>query len=341
MQKRKKIIVPILLLILALSSVIAYFGYKIYTPNIKAETIIHIPTGATKSDVLQLLKEKNCIKNISNLQWVMEKKHYTGKVRSGRFLLKKGMNNNQLVNMLRSGKQYPVALTFNNTRTLEEFAGKIAKQIEPDSLTLITALKNDTLVAQMGFTPNTVIAMFIPNTYQVYWNTSAADFIKRMHREYNKFWNSNRKNRAKQIGLTPIQVATLASIVDEETAKNSEKPRVAGVYINRLNKNIKLDADPTLKFALGDFTIKRVLNKHKKIDSPYNTYKYAGLPPGPIRQPSVSGLKAVLNYERHNYYYFCAKDDFSGFHAFARTLRQHNKNARAYQNALNKRKIWR
>ncbi len=340
MQKRKKIIVATLFLAIIIASVIAYFGYKIYMPNVKTEAVIHIPTGAAQSDVLQFLKEKNCIKNITTLQWVMEKKHYKGTVRSGRFLLKSGMNNNQVVNMLRSGKQYPVALTFNNTRTLEEFAGKIAKQIEPDSLTLITALKNDTLVAKMGFTPNTIIAMFIPNTYQVYWNTSAADFLKRMHREYNKFWNSKRKNRAKQIGLTPIQVAILASIVDEETAKNSEKARVAGVYINRLNKNIRLEADPTLKFALGDFSIKRVLNKHKKINSPYNTYKYAGLPPGPIRQPSIAGLNAVLNYEQHNYYYFCAKADFSGFHAFARTLRQHNKNARAYQRALNKRKIW-
>ncbi len=341
MQKRKKIIVTTLFLTIIIASVIVYFGYKIYMPNVKTEAVIHIPKGATQSDVLQLLKEKNCIKNITTLQWVMERKHYKGTIRSGRFLLKNGMNNNQMVNMLRSGKQYPVALTFNNTRTLEEFAGKIAKQIEPDSLTLITALKNDTLIAQMGFNSNTIIAMFIPNTYQVYWNTSTADFLKRMHREYNKFWNSKRKNRAKQIGLTPIQVATLASIVDEETAKNSEKPRVAGVYINRLNKNIRLEADPTLKFALGDFSIKRVLNKHKKINSPYNTYKYAGLPPGPIRQPSVSGLKAVLNYEHHNYYYFCAKADFSGFHSFARTLRQHNKNAHAYQKALNKRKIWR
>ncbi len=344
-KRMRKWLLATLVLALLLVATVIYYGIKIYAPNVKIgnhdEQFIRIPSGATQSDVLYLLEQKKCIQNIGNLKWVMNKKHYKGKVHSGQFRLKDGMNNNQLVNMLRAGIQYPVTLTFNNTRTIEDFAGKIAKQIELDSITLLNTFRNKKQINALGFTPETIIAMFIPNTYEVYWNISVDAFLKRMYREYGKFWTSQRKSQAKQIGLTPIEVATLASIIDEETSKNIEKPRLAGVYINRLNRNIKLDACPTLKFALGDFSIKRVLNKYKKIDSPYNTYKYAGLPPGPIRQPSISGLKAVLNYEHHNYYYFCAKADFSGFHNFARTLRQHNKNARAYHQALNRKRIWR
>lgn len=343
-SKKLRIFLISVMLILIVAGIILFNLYtRIFSSNIdlKGESItyLYIPSNASQEDVIQLLRDQDCVKNPSSLEWVMDKKNFAKHVHGGRYMIKDGMSNNDLVDLLRSGVQSPIQLTFNNTRTLEDFAGKIAKQIEADSVSLITALHNEELIAKYGFKPENVIGMFIPNTYQLYWNTSTNAFMDRMYKEYSRFWNAERLKKAEKIGLSPIEVSTLASIVDEETIKNDEKSRVAGVYMNRLNRKIKLDADPTLKFALGDFTIKRVLNKHKRIDSPYNTYKYRGLPPGPIRQASISGLNAVLNYENHKYYYFCANPDFSGYHIFARTLREHNRNARKYQNELNRRKI--
>lgn len=343
-SKNSKIVMIALLIILVIIGTILFKYYQdIFSSNIdlnKAkQTQVYISTNASQADVIQLLSENNGLKNSSSLKWVMNKKNYAKHIHPGRYQLKNGMSNNDLVNMLRSGKQTPLNLTFNNTRTLADFAGKIAQQIEADSLSIFKLLSNKAKIEKYGFQPHTILAMFIPNTYQVYWNMSAEKFADRMFQEYTRFWNPQRLKKAKSIGLTPIQVSTLASIVDEETIKNDEKSRVAGVYMNRYKRKIKLDADPTLKFALGDFTIRRVLNKHKTIDSPYNTYKYRGIPPGPIRQPSISGISAVLNYEKHKYYYFCASPKFNGYHIFAKSLREHNQNARRYQKALNQRGI--
>jgi UPF0755 protein len=343
-SKKLRVFLISVMLILIVAGVILFNLYtKIFSKNIdlkgEVTAYLYIPNSATQDQVIDLLEEQDWVKNSNSLEWVMDKKNYSHHIHGGRYLIKDGMANNDLVNLLRSGVQNPIQLTFNNTRTLEDFAGKIARQIEADSISLITALRDETLIAKYGFKPETVIGMFIPNTYQLYWNTSTNAFMDRMYKEYSRFWNADRLKKAEKIGLSPVEVSTLASIVDEETIKNDEKARVAGVYMNRLKRKIKLDADPTLKFALGDFSIKRVLNKHKRIDSPYNTYKYRGLPPGPIRQSSVSGLNAVLNYENHKYYYFCANPDFSGYHIFARTLREHNRNARKYQNELNRRRI--
>ena len=241
--------------------------------------------------------------------------------------------------MLRSGIQEPVQLVFNNIRTPEKLAGMIAGQIEADSLEILSLFSNTVLMEKHQFSRETIMGVFIPNTYEIYWNTSGEEFLDRMVREYRIFWNEKRLARARRIELEPMEVMTLASIVDEETFMKEEEVRIAGVYINRLNRHIRLHADPTVKFAAGDMNITRVLNKHLKIDSPYNTYRHGGLPPGPIVIPSISAIDAVLNYERHNYLYFCAKEDFSGYHNFAKTLAQHNKNARSYQNALNRRKI--
>lgn len=218
-------------------------------------------------------------------------------------------------------------------------AGKIGKQIEADSASIAKLLHDKDYVGKLGFNERTLPAMFLPDTYEFYWNTDAESFISRMLQEYNKFWNEDRKKAAKDKGLSPVEVSILASIVDKETNKTDEMPRIAGVYINRLHSNWLLQADPTLIFAIGDFSIKRVLNVHKEIESPYNTYKYIGLPPGPICIPSVAAVKAVLNAENHNYFYFCAKEDFSGYHNFAKTLTEHNHNAVKYQNALNQRGI--
>jgi len=231
-------------------------------------------------------------------------------------------------------------VTFNNIRTREELAGKLAKQLQSDSLSFLSAFKSDSNTLKLGFKSEILPALCIPNSYSFYWTTTPAGFLVRMKREFEVFWNETRKLKARTLGLTADQVATLASIVQEESNKNDEKPIIAGVYLNRLRKNWPLQADPTIRFALGDFTIRRILTAQLSIDSPYNTYKKPGLPPGPINFPEISSLEAVLNSVTHDFFYFCAKEDFSGYHNFAKTLSEHNKNAKKYQAALNKMKVY-
>lgn len=230
-------------------------------------------------------------------------------------------------------------LVFNNMRTFEQLAGKVSTYIEPDSIELLKHLLDPKLPSKYGFKQETFMAMFIPNTYEIFWSSSVTDFTNRMAREYESFW-AKRDKKLEKLKMSREEVSTLASIVDEETLLDEENERVAGLYINRLEKGIPLQADPTLKFAIGDFTRKRIVNADKEIVSPYNTYKHRGLPPGPISIPSVSAIDGVLNHEKHNYIYMCAKSDFSGQHAFARTLKQHNQNAAEYQRELNKRGIY-
>jgi UPF0755 protein len=256
--------------------------------------------------------------------------NYPNTVRPGKYKIEPKTSYIDLIRKLRAGIQEPVNLTFNNIRTKQDLAGNLSKQIELDSLTILKHFINQ---------PESFLH-FIPNTYEVYWNLSEKSLFSKMKKEYNKFWNTSRKAKAKKIGLTPKEVAVLASIVQSETQKNDEKPRVAGVYANRLKKGMLLQADPTLIFAHQDFTITRVLNIHKEIDSPYNTYKYTGLPPEPICLPEISSLDAVLNYENHDYIFFCAKEDFSGYHNFAKTNRQHERNAAVYRKALDAREIY-
>ncbi|WP_421920136.1 endolytic transglycosylase MltG [Marinifilum sp.] len=342
-KKLRIFLISVMLILIVAGAILFKLYSRIFSSNIdlkgEATAYLYIPSSANQEQVIALLEEREWLKNINSLEWVMNKKNFAHHIHGGRYLIKDKMNNNDLVNLLRSGVQVPIQLTFNNTRTLEDFAGKIARQIEADSISLLTALRDKKLIAKYGFKPESIIGMFIPNTYQLYWNTNSRAFMDRMYKEYLRFWNADRLKKAKKIGLSPVEVSTLASIVDEETINKDEKARVAGVYMNRLKRKMKLDADPTLKFALGDFSITRVLNKDKRIDSPYNTYKYRGLPPGPIRQASISGLKAVLNYEKHRYLYFCANPDFSGYHVFARTLREHNRNASRYHKELKRRGI--
>lgn len=242
--------------------------------------------------------------------------------------------------MLRSGKQVPVQLTFNNIRTIEQLAGTISKQIEPDSAVLIGLLKNSEIQKKYGLNCYTMPCMFIPNTYEIYWNTSAEKFLDRMNKEYKKFWNKTRRMQADKLNKTPEEIVTLASIVNEETYMDSEKQRIAGVYINRLETGMRLQADPTVIFGLGDLSVHRVLRKHYEIDTPFNTYMHDGLPPGPICIPEISSINAVLNYEKHDFLFFCAKPDFSGFHNFSKNLNEHNKYARAYQRELNLKRIY-
>jgi UPF0755 protein len=264
---------------------------------------------------------------------------YPEHIKTGHYILKEGMNNKQIITKLRAKKQDPVMLVFNNIRIKEELAGHIAEQLETDSVTLLKLLNDPEYLKKFGFTTDNVISMFIPNSYEVYWDITAEKFMERMNKEYKTFWTDKRKARLAAINLTELQAITLASIVEKESNKNDEKPDVAGVYMNRLRDGWLLQADPTLVYALGDFSIKRVLNVYKTIDSPYNTYKYFGLPPGPICLPSIASIDAVLNYRQHNYMYFCAREDFSGYHNFAVTMNEHLLNAAKYQQALNEKGI--
>ena len=323
------------------------FGYWVFrmvmSPNVQTpdgkETVIYIPTGSTYDDVQSILTDAGILISPKSFNWVAKKKDYPDNIRPGRYVIGNGLSNNRLVNMLRGGLQTPVNVTFNNLRDVDQLAGRVAKQIEADSTSIADLLHNQEYIGQLGFNDRTIPALFLPDTYEFYWNTDAEGFVYRMFQEYNKFWNEERRQKATDKGLSPIQVSTLASIVNKETNMSDEMPRVAGVYLNRLKNNWLLQADPTLIFAWNDYSIRRVLEYHKQIESPYNTYKYAGLPPGPICIPSITAVKAVLNAEDHHYFYFCAKEDFSGYHNFAKTLSEHNRNAAKYQQALNQRGI--
>ncbi len=344
-KKRTKIVVGVVVLpVLILGIVIGLRFYeRIYDANIsvvnKDDPFLYIPTDATYEQVCQLLSEAG-LDDLSSFRWVANKMNYPNKVKAGRYRLIDGMSNIELVRMLRSGRQIPVKVIFNNIRLMPQLAGAVASSIEADSVDIARLLTDSVYLGGFKLTPRTIPALFIPNTYEFFWNTSASGFMDRMSKEHDRFWNDDRKEKARAIGLTPTQVSTLASIIEEETQMNREKSTMAGVYLNRLRLGMPLQADPTVKYAAGDFTIKRVLNKHKEIQSPYNTYMYQGLPPGPICIPSIASIDAVLNYVKHDYLYFCAKDDLSGYHLFARTLEQHNRNAQAYQKALNQLKIY-
>ena len=342
--RTKLVIILVISILFVFALAFGYWAYRtVMSPNVVThdgkEAVIFIPTGSDFEDVKATLADGKLLANEQSFSWVAKQKEYPSNVHPGRYVLKNGMSNNQLVNMLRGGLQSPVNVTFNNIRDVDQLAGRIAKQIEADSASISELFHNQEYIKEHGFNTYTIPALFLPDTYQFYWNTDAEGFATRMLQEYSKFWTDERKEQAKNLGLTPIQVSTLASIVNKETNMTDEMPRVAGVYLNRLRNNWLLQADPTLIFALNDYSIKRVLNVHKEIDSPYNTYKYMGLPPGPICIPSIAAVKAVLNAEQHHYYYFCAKEDFSGYHNFAKTLAEHHRNAARYQQALNQRGI--
>lgn len=306
-----------------------------------AAVYFYIPTGSDYEELLGLLQEHEVIENIATFNRLAEIKNLPSHIHPGRYKIEDGMNNNSLINLLRSASQSPVNIVFNQTRTLEQLASVVSAQIEADSAGLVELFNDESFVAGLGLTRETLPAVFLPNTYEFYWNTSPERFIERMHREYERFWNDRREALREKTGLSREEVVTLASIVAEETNRIDEMPVIAGVYINRLERGMRLQADPTIKFIIDDFTVNRVLNVHLEKDSPYNTYMYGGLPPGPIIIPSKEAIEAVLNYETHDYLYFSAKEDFSGYHRFARTLSEHNRNARLYRQALDERRIFR
>jgi len=340
MNKKRIYIILIVCLVLMLGTA-TNFSLKLFRSNTNNQFdqgYLHIPTGSNLDDVVAIIKAQHILNNTESFKWVASKMNFKN-IKPGKYKITKGLSNIELVRLLRSGKQEPIKLTFQNIRLKTDFAGYIGKNFEIDSLAFLNMLDSIDLVRQYGFDEETIFCMFIPNTYEMYWNTSKEKFFERMQKEYVKFWHTERIAQAKAIGLSPVQVSILASIVDQEALLNREMVRIAGVYMNRLNRGIKLEADPTVIFANGDFTVKRVLYKLLQKDSPYNTYKYIGLPPGPICMPSVAAIDAVLHFEKHNYIYFCAKEDFSGLHNFASNVTEHEMNARKFQQALNNRGI--
>ena len=339
-QTRKTLLAASITLIVGIgvvSGVAAYMLYHHLTPE--NDTYIYIDTDDTIDSVYQKIEQTHSDASFTALRLFTAYSHYDRHIHAGRYLVSNRLTTLDLFRNLRSHNSCPISLVVPSVRTIDMLAARVARQLMIDSVTLATHLNNPDTWKSLGYTRETFPALFIPDTYEVYWETSAQSFVDRMAKVNHDFWNGKRTNKAKQIGLTPIEVVTLASIVDSETANNAEKSRIAGLYINRLNRGMLLQSDPTVIYAVGDFSIRRVLNIHLQTQSPYNTYIVHGLPPGPIRIPSIAGIDAVLNYERHNYIYMCAKEDFSGTHNFATTYAEHMQNARKYINALTKRNI--
>ncbi len=335
------LIVPILLLAGAAAY---YLHQQINVPNVrslaegKAHTV-YIASNSSLDDVVTSFKEAKVLEDTESFLWTAGKMNLKKHIHPGKYEIKQGLNNRQLVRQLRSGKSQAVDVTVISQRTLERVAGAVGKQLEADSTEIINLLRDQQYIKDLGFDSVSIASLIVPDTYRFGWSTDAKGFLSRMKTEYDRFWNEERTAKAKKQGVSPYEAMILASIVESETNKKDEMARIAGVYLNRHRKGWKLEADPTVKFAMGNFALRRILLKHLEYDSPYNTYMYEGFPPGPICIPSKSAIKGVINAEQHKYMYFCARDDFSGYHNFARTLREHNVNARNYHKALKARGI--
>ena len=340
----KKYFVIIIVMVTLGTSFLGIMAYlKFLSPVVRNidvnDPFVYIPTGSDFTDVAAILKKKKLIDNVNDFSWLAKQMKYLNNIKPGKYKLHNGMSNKEIIQLLRAGRQEPVKLSINNIRKLDGLALLISSKLEADSNSVVELFSDSNYLSQHGFNTYNSIGVIIPNTYEFYWNTSAEEFFERMLKEYKKFWTDNRLMMARDLGLDPKQVSVVASIVEKETRQNDEKPILAGIYLNRLAQGWKLEADPTLVYAADDFTIKRVLNIHKQINSPYNTYLNFGLPPGPICTPSIESIDAVLNRKESNYMFFCAREDFSGYHNYASTYSEHLRNARTFQAALNRRGI--
>lgn len=339
-MKKKKIVYGLLIFLVLVVLGVSFVANLFLSPNFvvkdkdKNEEYLLIRDNTTFEQITEQLNEKVRVKKPSTFKTVAKLLKYK-KIRSGRYRVADGMNNLTLVRNLRNGNQTPVSLKFHNIRTKEQLASRLSQQLMPDSTEILTLLNDTVFLTKYNLNPYTSVSLFLPNTYELFWNIDAERIFERMSREYEQFWTDERKDKAAIIPLTRDQVSTLASIVDSETNHNPEKPIIAGLYINRLRRNMPLQADPTVIFAMGDFSIRRVLREHTRYESPYNTYLHTGLPPGPIRIPSISALDAVLNYDKNDYIFMCAKETLNGEHNFATTWVEHQQNATRYQKALN------
>ena len=342
-MSKKKILIPLIIFSTILTTGSVYTYQMLYSPNflINADDkFIIIEENTDFNELIKKLEDDTLINDILSFSFLSKLMEYQENIKIGAYKVKMNMSNYEMITMLRSGNQTPIKLTFTYARKIEDLAEKITTKLKMSKDDLLNYL-NDNIDKYSGFKKADIISIFLPDTYEVYWNISPEKLTNKMYSEYKKFWNEERLSKLDKINLNQKEAIVLASIVASESRMLDEADRIAGLYINRLNRNMRLQADPTLIFAANDFTIRRVLNKHKKIKSPYNTYIHRGLPPGPIRLASKKYIDAVLNYEKHNYIYMCAKEDFSGYHAFATNLSDHNRNAKKFQIALNRRKIYR
>ena len=342
MMSKKKILIPLIVFSTLLSTTSVYTYQMPFSPNFlinQPDKMIIIEDNTDFKTLTNQLIEDTLLNDIISFSFLSKLMKYSENVKEGNYKVKMNMSNYELISMLRSGNQTPINITFSYSRKINDLAQNISQKLKISEKELMDYIIKNGL-SNYGFDTQNIIGMFLPDTYEVYWDITPKKLLDKMKKEYDKFWNSERIRKLKRVNLSKNEVITLASIVASETNKIDEADRIAGVYINRLRKKMLLQADPTLIFAANDFSIRRVLNKHKKIKSPYNTYMNKGLPPGPIRLSPKKYIDAVLNFEDHRYIYFCAKDDFSGYHEFAITLSEHNKNARKFQRALNKRKIY-
>lgn len=342
-MSKKKILIPLIIFSTILTTGSVYTYQMLYSPNflINADDkFIIIEENTDFNELIKKLEDDTLINDILSFSFLSKLMEYQENIKIGAYKVKMNMSNYEMITMLRSGNQTPIKLTFTYARKIEDLAEKITTKLKMSKDDLLNYL-NENINNYSGFKKTDIISIFLPDTYEVYWNISPEKLTNKMYSEYQKFWNEERLSKLDKINLNQKEAIVLASIVASESRMLDEADRIAGLYINRLNRNMRLQADPTLIFAANDFTIRRVLNKHKKIKSPYNTYIHRGLPPGPIRLASKKYIDAVLNYEKHNYIYMCAKEDFSGYHAFATNLSDHNRNAKKFQIALNMRKIYR
>ena len=341
-MSKKKILIPLIVFSTLLSTTSVYTYQMLFSPNFlinHPDKMIIIDDDTDFKELTNQLIEDTLLNDVISFSFLSKLMKYSENIKEGAYKVKMNMSNYDLISMLRAGDQTPINITFSYSRKINDLAQKISEKLkisEKDLMDFIT----ENSQSNYGFDNQNIIGMFLPDTYEVYWDITPKNLLDRMKSEYDKFWNSERTTKLERVNLSKNEVITLASIVASETNKIDEADRIAGVYINRLRKNMLLQADPTLIYAANDFSIRRVLNKHKKIKSPYNTYMNKGLPPGPIRLSPKKYIDAVLNFENHRFIFFCAKDDFSGYHEFAITLSEHNKNARKFQRALNKRKIY-
>lgn len=345
LEKRKKFTLVLLIAISVLAISMTFYFYQVFlSPNTLQDKqepyLLKIPSGSVYAQVADQLYEEKVINEALSFSFVAKLLGYQDAVKPGLYQVEPNMNNLDLVRMLRAGRQVPVQVTFNSIRTKEELAEKITANLEVSEEQFLALLQDSVYIRKFDFEEETVLSLFIPNTYEFWWNTTAEGVFERMHEEYQKFWTGERKQKASALGLSQKEVSTLAAIVQAESQKSDERARIAGVYLNRLRIGMPLQADPTLVFAAGDFSIKRLTAKQIAIESPYNTYKYSGLPPGPINLPDINSLNAVLDAESHEYLYFCAKEDFSGYHSFAVSYSEHLNNAKRYQKALNAANIY-
>ncbi len=338
----------ILILLAVVALIAAGIGYQkyqeIYIPNVPdqlADPYLHISAGTSFAGVLAQLEEQKMLIDPASFEWLAEQMKYKkAEMRAGRFKVEPGWSNYELIRHLRGGKQATVKVVLNSERLISDIAGKVARSIEPDSLALYRLLSDQAFLDKKGYTSEQLISLFIPNTYDFFWNTTPQQFFERMEKEHKRFWsNKNRLAKAEKRGMSPEEVYTLASILERESNKKEERPRIAGVYLNRIEKGIPLQADPTVVFATKQFDLRRVLKKHLEFESPYNTYLHAGLPPGPISMASINSIDSVLDAEDHDYIFFCAKPGKVGYHSFAKTLAGHNANARKYHRWLNQQGI--